>query len=261
MDSRFQEAIRLRDSGCFTAALGLIDQVLENAKDPRERAILLLNKVGCFLRLSNIADARKAWAEAMRECPSDPFLVPQFQLADAVIEESAGNKDSALRKLEGILNEGGDRLQSPSLRFIYEDVQLRRGLILVTRGEYTEADQLLSEAEGFDLSEDDRRLLLCNRAFCRQQLGDFSAAAEYYREGVRRGIPQDWLATVKYNLGVVYYRLGRYREAKQVFGSFAEEATKHGYPLTNIYKWLSAICERLGERQEAGRYARLAAKQ
>lgn len=255
---RFARATRLRDSGRLHDAIRELDAMFSAAENPTDRALLLLNKIPCLIRLGQVQDGRLELEAAIRENPTDPFLRPQFKFVEALLDGSENRESECIAKLDKLLADFRDDLTTPALRYLYEDIQLRRAFYMVKRARYREAEPLLEEALSFDLSEEDGRILLCNVAFCRQKLGNYESARQFYTRAVESGVPPAWQGTVQYNLGVVYYRLGCFAQAKEQFKACEQRAAAYKYPLDNIYQWLSSTCKQLGEPTEAQEYARLA---
>jgi tetratricopeptide (TPR) repeat protein len=165
--------------------------------------------------------------------------------------------EESLDRFDQMLTKYRQDLKHPDSRYLYEEIQVRRGLALSRLERCLEALPLLHEAESFELSTEDRSNLYCHIGHCHHRLREDDLALPYFLNARNLGLSKDWPVYFHYDLGYVYYRLRNYREAKREFTA-CEDQIKSGLPAppaAQVYQMLAYVAQALGERAESERYS------
>ncbi len=80
------------------------------------------------------------------------------------------NADEAFKRMTALLSKFGERLQVPELRFIYEDIQQRRGSELVQLLRFEDAIPIFEECLMFEMPSEDRANVLTYLGICLSHL-------------------------------------------------------------------------------------------
>jgi hypothetical protein len=107
--------------------------------------------------LRRFGDARQQLGLALDEAPNDPDIRLQLDFVAGSLSDQEGKPSEAYARLTAILSDHSERLAQPDLRFMYEDIQERRGLELTRMERYHEAVPLLKESLSFQLKLENRR--------------------------------------------------------------------------------------------------------
>jgi tetratricopeptide (TPR) repeat protein len=172
----------------------------------------------------------------------------RLRLTDAVLENAAGQSSKALLIFEGLLNEFGTRIETGELRFFYEEIQQRRGLVLVQLGRYMEAVRILEDCVGsdFDLTDKDRALLLFNLAFSLRKTGNQISSKRVLKSILELEPSPSIAPAARYQLGILEYETGNFVEATELF-RLCQTSAGGDLPLSmeNVDQWLKAAEEKI----------------
>ncbi len=260
MDSRwFEKEVALQNACRVQEALKEYHTLAQATVDLTERAMVILNEVNCLSDLGQATDARARLNDARALLPETSEFRANAEVSEACLDRAEGKFKRALKKLESVLREHANLLQTPNHRFLYEDIQIGRGMLLVELGRSPEARAILEEALTFDLDAEDRGSVLCYLGRCYLDLGELSIARERYEEALKNGgAPTHVETRARYELGRIYYHNEAYARAKEQF-ELREPTADASYPSKQeLWQWLAKTCERLGLKSDAERYANLA---
>jgi len=187
-----------------------------NPKPPE--ALLLLGEESCHSALGQIAEARQSISRARQIAPGNNRLFQmQADFHEARLYSTEDKFEESLDRFDQMLTKYRQDLKHPDSRYLYEEIQVRRGLALSRLERCLEALPSLHEAESLELSTEDRSNLYCDMGHCHHRLREDDLALPYFLKARDRGLSKDWPVYFHYDLGYVYYRLRNYREAKQEF--------------------------------------------
>ncbi len=257
-ESAIQRAIEAGDPDSAAEAIKEIDLRLRSSTDGKERANLLLNKAVFNGILRRFDESRKQLALALEQAPEDPDIHIQYDFIEGSLYDQEGKPSEAFVRLTAMLSNYSERLAHPAFRFMYEDLQLRRGLALARLESFGEAIPLLKEALSFDLAREHRSDVLSNLGLCYLELREFELAKDRFLEAAAIGLTREWVGQVHFGLGVTYFYTNLFQEAKREFRLCEEHAAEYQLAIVSVYAWLSRVCKLLGEGSESERYARLA---
>jgi tetratricopeptide (TPR) repeat protein len=267
-DQRFLKAIQLRDGGRLKEAVDEFYKIAEESEDPVDKAGVLLNLAATLRPLNEFSKAREELNAARRLVASlddspvgtlrDPRLL-QLELSldfeDADISGYEGELEEALEKFDLLLREYGQTLKEPEFRESYEMIQTRRGFLFADLGRCKDALPVLEEAETFESRKAEIYFYL---GHCYLTDRDYARAAERLINALRFGLPRILEYRAHCELGIAYYSLKDYIQAKLEFEKCAETGDAEYIQQAQIWKWLENASRILGLRDEAERYSKLA---
>jgi len=270
MDSnQFLKACQLRDAGKFDQAVEQFRKVATGTKDPVDKAGVLINIAATLRALSQFDAAREELRIArhlvessdemsVEQLACDPRLLQlklglEFEEADICGYE--GKLNAALTKFNLLLNRYQRILKYPEFRDSYEMIQTRRGFLFVDLDRCKEALPILEEAEFFEGRKAEIYFYLghCYLSNC-----EYDKAAKKLLNALKLSLPRILAYRAHCELGIAYYRLKGFAEAKLEFERSAETADPEYIHQAQIWKWLANTSRTLGLKDEADRYAKLA---
>lgn len=253
-----QRAIELGDPALAGEAVTQIDLLLGSTLDPNDKVYLLFSKSSCYGILSKFEKAREQLALALQQQPEDPDTRLTFEFQGALLSQREGNYREALERLSAVLSSYAHRLNRPELRFMYEDIRIRRAFLSVTLGQFQQAAPLLHDTLSFGLKKEVRSDALASLGHCYLELREWELAKTYLLSASAIGLTKEREKTFHFYLGIAYFYLEAFAEAKREFEICEERMSEYQLPALDVYSWLSSVCRRLGAASEAERYARLA---
>lgn len=258
---RLNRAIELRDANQLEAALEVLKELDTLTEDPVERAMVLLNISAVLARMGRLEDAEKMTLKARSISPSEEVQCNAL-VSHASGLALAGRKDDALAELDRALREYPQVLGTKDYRFLYEDIQVRRGLLLVQLSRLQEARSVLEECNSFDLDRDDRWKVLYNLGRCYFDLKDSRRAKSVFLEFLNFAGVADitHVASAHFLLGTIYYNEGADAKALMEFEWLLPRMAEAGIPGSVLYNWLSKTHMLLGDKAQAEEYRALAKK-
>ncbi|HSC77611.1 MAG TPA: tetratricopeptide repeat protein [Candidatus Acidoferrales bacterium] len=241
---RFQNALDLIKSNDLGRALAALDSLQETAVEDDARAMILIGRVSCYLKLRRPKEARQSLSELQRILPRLPEsdLQPRVKLFEARILNWEGNDDEAVKVLEQILVDYPELLRLDENRDLYGEVQAERGRLLAQLGRRLEARPILEEALVFDTELNEVHYHL---GACYIEVGDLEKAREHFLTALRIGLPNLLAGRAHYHLGCIYIRNHGYARAKQHLEAAEPLATESGIPLEQIHSGLADACRAL----------------
>jgi tetratricopeptide (TPR) repeat protein len=267
-DERFLKACELREDGRLREAIDVFRTIAQNTEDPVDKAGVLLNVATTLKVLGEYDQAREQLevARTLMVSSNDPHAVARrdhrvsqlevsIEFDDADILSHEGKIEEALAKFDLLLKKHEQRLKEPEFRESYEMIQSRRGFILADLGRSKEALPILEEAESFEGRKAEIRFYL---GHCYLADHDYSRAKEKFVEALKIGLYLRLEYRAHHELGIAYYGLKEYAQAKLEFEKGAEKADPEYIQQAKIWKWLENTSRTLGLKDEADRYSKLA---
>lgn len=229
--------------------------------DPLKKALLLLGAETCYSTLGQFAEAHATLADARQIAPpNERFFQMHADFHEARLCSAENRLRESLDRFDEMLTKYRQDLKHPDSRYLYEEIQRRRGMALALLERCSEALPLLRESEPSDLSDEDRSSLYCYIGHCHHRLSEDDLALPYFLKARSLGLSKYWRPHFHYDLGYVYYRLGNYQDARREFLS-CEDQIKSGLPAPpagQVYRMLSNTAKALGHRAEADLYSAMA---
>jgi tetratricopeptide (TPR) repeat protein len=258
-ESIIQAAIKSADPMTAELAFKEMDAELVLLADPCDKAALLLRKTALFGILHRFVDGRREIARALETAPpGDPDITFLSERLDALFYHEEQNPNEAFKRMTNLLVKYRQHLNVPELRPIYEDIQQRRGFESVQLHKFEQAVPIFKECLTFEMTPEDRGEVLADLGICYSHLDRFEEARDCFLQAREVGLMARSQGAAHLQLGIVYYHLNLFGQSKREIQLCAQESAQHTFPMKRVYGWLSAVCKRLGEKDEAESYARLA---
>jgi len=228
----------------------------EATADPEEKASLLLNESRCLIQLGNLEGARERFEEAELICPrTQAVLYIEFQRA--MLQWHEDNPTEALKTLERLLKNYLDLLKTAEHKGLNEDVQINRGKLLVQVDQFGEARVVLEECLAFELSEEDHASVLFNLGLSYLKLGDVAKAKGRFLDSLTDAAREENIVGAHYYVGIINYREEAFAKALHEFEWCLARTEKGRLPERHLYKWLARCATQLGMTRDAERYLEL----
>jgi tetratricopeptide (TPR) repeat protein len=256
-ESLVQRAIESGDPRVADEAFNQIDGQFKSTSDIKEKARLLLGKATLYGVLGRFTDARKQLELASQVAPEDTDIRLQRDFIDGSLYDQERRPEQAYLKLSSVLSDYTERLSWPDVRFMYEDIQLRRGFDATSIGRFKDALSILTECLSFKLEQRDKSLVFADLGRCYSEIGDYESAKNYLVSAIDMGLTDGHLGQAHMFLGIAYARLGLFHEASKEFQLCEEKAVEYGLEIVKVYGWLSWVSKALGKHSESERYSRL----
>jgi tetratricopeptide (TPR) repeat protein len=265
MDEQLLNACRMRDEGKFSAALEEFLRIAETTEDRINKAGVLVYASTTLKLLERYDDARRQLGAA--RTVAEEYLSPNssvdertiylevyldFELAD--IYRFEGKKEEALAGFDAMIKKHAQRLSEPRFREIRESIEACRAFILADLGRWREAMPILEKARSFTEYKEGNAFYL---GHCYLSALDYNRAEEKLSEALRLGLPKNLEYRAHCELGMTYYQLHEYAQAKHELEKCVEMADTSYLRDGIIWKYLEAACRSLGLKDEARHYANL----
>jgi len=225
--------------------------------DPEEETSLLRNEARCCRLLGTLTAAKVRLSHAMRLAPRNQLWLYLWE-EGAILHWHEGERDKALEILERVNKDYGELLLMDEHRALYERVQSMRGMLLTDLGQYREAKGILEKSLSFNPANIDRAGVLHDLGMCFEQLRERESAREMFQTLLQETQRPALAMTAHYKLGTIYFMGGAYAKALIEFEWCLDNALEDQYPKRNICGWLARTAQRLGMKEKAERYDKLA---
>jgi tetratricopeptide (TPR) repeat protein len=208
--------------------------------------------------LGRFSDARKQLDLVLKYAPDDPNICLQRDFIGGSLYDQERKPEEAFVRLTSVLSSHSEQLSRTDMRFMYEDIQLRRGFDAASIGRFEDALPILKECLSFDLKSTDRSTVLSDLGRCYSEIKEYESARDCFLQAIEIGLTMQTERDVHLLLAIACAHIGLYQDAKREFQLCEEKAGEYGCEIRKIYGWLSWVCGRLGEKAESARYASLA---
>jgi tetratricopeptide (TPR) repeat protein len=265
-DQSFRDGCQLMQEGRLPEAFHLFSKLAEDTEDRIDKAAAILHaaKVLKLLERHDEAAVQLSVARALvaeyfpLRSPLDERLVHleiYFDYEDADLSWKQGKKEQALAKFEDALQRHKEKLRESAFIGFYELMQTCRAFLLVDLGRWREAMPILEKAGEYTEYKEGIAFYL---GHCYVSAQEHAKAKPKLIEALRLGLPPQLEYRAHDALGLAYFALGGYAQAKMEFEKTLETANSAYLKGSEIWKMLEISCRQLGLKEEAERYARLA---
>ena len=267
-EQRFLYACELQNKGKLREAIDEFLKLARDTDDQIDRAGILLNAATTLRALGEYDRARSELAEARTIAPSlESFhsaslrdeRIPQIHLSldleEAEIFRYAGDNQQALSRFDHVMVKYQQWWKQPDYRDSYEMTQTRRAFFLADIGRWQLALPILEEAQSFKEHKEGIAFYLGHCYVCAQE---YAKAKPKLTEALKSGLPRHLEYRAHNALGIAYFALGGYAQAKSEFEKTATTADPEYLRDGQVWKRLEVSCRELGLDSEADSYARLA---
>src|SRR5205823_7722703 len=115
----------------------------------------------------------------------------QRDFIDGSLYDQERKPQEAYLRLTSILSNYSERLSRPDVRFMYEDIQLRRGFDATSTGKFKEALSILKECLSFDLRPTDKSIVLSDLGRCYAEAQEYGSARDCLVQAIGIGLPKE----------------------------------------------------------------------
>jgi tetratricopeptide (TPR) repeat protein len=256
----------LREQGKLSEAYDEFVQIAESMADPLDKAGALLYAANT-LEMSGQCEAATAKLSAVRILMEDypkserdeRFAALQLFLdfEDANLFWLRGeNLKAALGRFDAVLRTCTLPSRDPRARDFYDAIQTRRAFVLADLGRWKEALPIL---EGITSPLEYKEGISFYLGHCYLSALDYHRAEQKLTEALKLGgLSRSLEYRAHCELGQTYYELQDYAQARRELEKCVETADKSYLSDGMIWKYLEATCRRLGLKNEADNYAKLA---
>lgn len=252
----FQEALALGYGDQPGRAVERLEALLQEVQDKEHRGLIMLYRALFLGRIERMTEAREQLRELASVWDATPEHQARIAVVDAMLDEAGGQAPLALEKLDRILAEYRALWNTDDVRDMYEEVQLNRGRLLATIGDWRLALPVLEESLTFQRPRSGE--FFESLGFCYFQAQKWDKAEEALRLALSKEMYADFSSAAHYYLGRVFYLKGAVAKAMKEFELALNDATVAGTSRKFIYDALAKSSQYLGLHEESEKYARLA---
>jgi tetratricopeptide (TPR) repeat protein len=261
-------ACDLREQGKFREAYEEFLRAASNTDNILEKAGILLNAVTNLTQSADFETARNQ-LDKVRELLSllnpinlntfdqDEFLqvTVGIEIERSEILTAEGKLEEAIQQFTKTLEEYEPLLKERRLFDALDDVQKRRAYLWADLGSFEKAKKRLDEMES---RQGDNSIFLFYLGHCCVTTKEFRRAQQLLEKAISLGPPPNIAFQAHCSLGMAFYELGEYKNAKLELERGVQTATPRYIKEANIWKWLEYTCVSLGLKADAERYGQLA---
>jgi tetratricopeptide (TPR) repeat protein len=266
-EKRLLHACQLVETGKYSEAFNEFIQLAKDTRDPIEKAWPLIYAANTLQTLGQeeAATAQLSAARALIEMhrPSDAAAYEAFAAAESFLDFEEGNLlwmrggslEAALHRFDAALKKHRLTLKDPRARGLYEGIQIRRAFILADLGRWEEALPIL---EGIESPQEYGELVAFYLGHCYLAGDNHIRAEQKLTQALSLGgLPQSLEYRAHCELGMTYYQLQNFAEAKRELEKCAATADRSYLKDGIIWKYLESTCRALRLKDEAEHYASL----
>jgi tetratricopeptide (TPR) repeat protein len=253
----------LKDRACklfkdreYEQAAGLFHQLVHTAPDSDERAAALIFEARCLEAVGRFAEARSCLGEARNVGDASVDYLARLSYLEAGIDAREGCDEEALAKLNELLADLGDDLQTPGYRDLYEGIQIMRAGRLQNLKRPREALPLFIESQKFDSEKPSDHVY--RMAYCVAQCGQSERAAEIVIDTLAGSLDISTECMARYYLGAIYTAQGEHRKALNEFQFCEEHLGDSNLAVPQLMESIAYTYKELGEPNKAAQYLRAA---
>jgi tetratricopeptide (TPR) repeat protein len=256
---KFEQALQLLEAGAYETALREFKELAEKAEDEELRADYIYGQLQALMRLGRTDEARKLLHIARQSFGDTDEAHARGDLIQVQLDSLEGKWESVLPLLNHMVKRYGDILRHPQVRDVYEEVELRRGMLLAHLGRFREALPLLEECLNFTGP------LITSHLFyelgrCYVDAGDLDRARSSFTRAFGLGLDEVRTSSAHFNLGRIHMRNEAYAKALTEFELAEAHADAAKTSKKSIYKAMSVSYDKLGQAEKARTYLELASK-
>jgi tetratricopeptide (TPR) repeat protein len=238
--------------------------MLAEAGNLDEKASLLIGIHVSYCKLHRLQEAREALDEINPLDISDLGIRLNAEFCRCTFLVDEERYEEALRSFAELLVLHRAAFELPEHRYLYEDIQSRRALLLFSLSLFQEALPILQEVVLFSFGNiEDEHEVHFALGMTLDETGHTEAAKQEYIRAVAMGVKNNNGEEALYRLAMIYYRAGALAQAKHhlemILHDFSDAPPT--LPRSDIYEKLSHLSHFLGDKESEKFYAELAAKE
>ncbi len=250
------QAQNLFNQGKFKEASEQFRCLASQSVDLLERASYLLDAANCYWRVGNFEEATACAAAAKRFSSADVVACAQVDFFMATLLIAQNKREQGVEELAAILVRYSDKLGEGEGRELYQQIQIQRGFSFMHLSRYSDARPLLEEAVHFQMPDSVLSDICCNLGRCYHELALYDNARQQFERAQALGVSEEWQPTFHYYFGYTLYELKDFAKARRELILCLQSGA--GPPKAYTYEMLAATSRKLGEREEARAYDKMA---
>jgi tetratricopeptide (TPR) repeat protein len=257
---RLEKAQKLRDSGHIEEAAHEFHAFAEELNHPDEKAVALINEHECLIAMDAPERAKGVMTQLQSLPIQEKYVRMLVDYADAVMTIAARQYQEGISKLESMLELYRDLLNTIDFKYLYEQIQRRRGIALTTLKRYLEAIPILEEATCFTgATTTDTQLVYFNLGICYAGATKTDLAKAAYLRTIDLQLDNPTEADAHYRLAILYFKQRAFAQSKYHLETALQAPEMLSDQLKRfIYQQMSRTCHYLGEFAEEQKYSRMA---
>jgi tetratricopeptide (TPR) repeat protein len=166
--------------------------LLRCAADNDERGLVYMGKAKACLMLRDFAGARQCMDSALEAIRPESPIRDLVELVDVRVRFHAGDRDDAFDRICKLQSRMPEMKTDVDLHLFYQELQLMRAQVLISRGQFAEVIPLLEDLHTLDLDEYNLGLSSLLLGICHFQFQNFSAAESYFEAAHQADLPPPW---------------------------------------------------------------------
>jgi tetratricopeptide (TPR) repeat protein len=262
MDSaRFEHLMQLENSGRSEDAIRESQILLAEATDDNEKASLLGGMHVSYCKLGRLKEARQTLGQLKQLHISDLEVLLNAEFCEPTLLMQEGRYGEGLSAFAAMLDRHSEAFKDDRFRYLYEDIQRRRALVLFGLSRFTEALPILKEAISFSFDNvADEQQVHFALGVCHEDANDTQAAKQEFIRVVGFGLKNDVAEQALYRLAILHYKGGALAQARQQLEMILRDfpSQNPAVPRKQVYEGLSQTCHYLGDKANAKLYMDLA---
>jgi tetratricopeptide (TPR) repeat protein len=262
MPPRLEIAEKLRDAGRVEEAAREFHTFAQELNHPDEKAVALVNEHECYVAMGALDRAKEIMSQLRGLPVQEKYVRMLLDYADAVMTIATAEYQEGISKFENVLELYSELLNGVDFRYLYEEIQRRRGFGLTTLKRYAEAIPVLEEAMCFtNATSGDTQSVYFYLGICYAGVSKTDLAkAAYLRTIDFHLMSNPTEADAHYRLSILYFKQRAFGQSKYHLEAALQMPELLSEQLKRfIYQQMSRTCHYLGDVAEEEKYSRLAA--
>lgn len=256
----FKHLTELENSGRIEEAIRESQIRLAKATDPNEKASLLGGIHVSYCKLGRLAEARQTLDQLKQIEISDLEVRLNAEFCEPCLLIQEGKREEGVTAFATMLQRHSEAFKEDRFRYLYEDIQCRRALVLVGLSRFKEALPILKEAVYFSFDEPaDRQRVHFALGVCLEETNDTDAARNEFVRVAGFGLKNDLEERARYHIARFCFTARAFAQARQQLEIILRDYPDGGVVSRKyVYEQLSHTCRHLGDKSNAKRYMDLA---
>lgn len=240
----------------YEHAATLFDRLADAAPDSDERGAILIYQGRCLEILGRFAEARECFRDARKLGDGSREYLARLNYLEAGLDAREGHDEVALTKLNTLLNDLRDVIQTSEYRDLYEGVQIVRAGLLQNLQRPDEALPIFLESRSFGVEKP--RDYAYRMAYCMAQCGQAEKAVDIVINALRADLDISAQCTARYYLGAIYTAKGEYRKALTELHFCEQHLEESNLAVAPLMESIAYAYKKLGISQKATQYMQVA---
>jgi tetratricopeptide (TPR) repeat protein len=261
--AHFERIAELRDSGRLEDAIRQSQVLLTETTDANDKASVLTGIHVFYCTLGRLKEARQTLVQLKQLHISDLEVLLNAEFCEAPLLIQEGRYQEGLSAFVAMLDRYSEAFKEERFRYLYEDIQCRRALMLVGLSRFKEALPILREAVCFSFNQaTDGQQVHFALGVCLEDINEAEAAKQEFIRVAGFDLKNDVEERALYRLAILRYKTGALAQAKQQLETILRDFKNQNpaVPRKQVYECLSQTYRHLGDKVNEKLYLDLARK-